>query len=136
MFFLLSILIIDSNIAFAQKAPNKGQITQPSLKFEYYNIFPGGQELNLFGIEKKRETIGPGIISPDMEKVAYSEVYFYPQNKFFPIHLKSPAVSSSASFLSNASQNYQPLFQAPPVFYPAPLHTKQRLISLFVHICS
>ena len=81
MFFLLSILIVDSNIVFAQKAPNKGQITQPSLKFEYYNIFPGGQELNLFGIEKKRETIGPGIISPDMEKVAYSEVYFFPQNK-------------------------------------------------------
>ncbi|EKE03663.1 MAG: hypothetical protein ACD_20C00172G0016 [uncultured bacterium] len=80
---LISVIMAGIGISYAKKPPNNTEIKPPNLKFEYYNLFPGGQELNLFGIEKKREIVGPGIISPDMEKVAYSEVYFYPQNNQF-----------------------------------------------------
>lgn len=76
----MSVTLTGIGMPFIKKAPDKAIVKPPNLKFEYYNLAPGEQELNLYGIEKKREVIGPGVISPDMEKVVYSEVYFYPQN--------------------------------------------------------
>ncbi|MDD3013389.1 MAG: hypothetical protein PHC34_06760 [Candidatus Gastranaerophilales bacterium] len=50
---------------------------------EYYNNSPGMNELNLYGIEKKREIISTGAISPDKSMMTYSVVYFYPNNRQF-----------------------------------------------------
>jgi len=50
---------------------------------EYYNDPPGTQELNIYGIEKKREIISTGVISPDKSLMSYSVVHFYPNNRQF-----------------------------------------------------
>lgn len=76
--FILAFVV---NAALAKKAVEPPIKKFKSLKFEYYNLFPGEQEINLAGIESKRQITGIGVISADMERVAYSEVYFYPQNK-------------------------------------------------------
>lgn len=83
LLFLLitSLLLMAVGVAHAKKTVTKTDPKPVNLKFKYYNELPGEQELNLIGIEAKREITGIGVISPDMEKVAYSEVYFYPQNK-------------------------------------------------------
>jgi hypothetical protein len=73
--------VVGTDKTFAGKTVKKNNIQNRNLKFEYYNIFPGKQELNLLNLESKRQITSTGVISPDMEKVAYSEIYFYPQNK-------------------------------------------------------
>jgi len=64
-----------------QKKPAVQQkLDEPKYIFQPYNDTPGTQELNLYDIEIKRLITGPGIVSPNMAGMAYSEVYFYPQN--------------------------------------------------------
>ena len=79
--FIIFFIILDClNPVFAQQFKNLA--TQPikSYVVEDYNTTPGKQELDLFGIETRRERVSPGILSPDGTKAVYSEIYYYPQS--------------------------------------------------------
>lgn len=57
------------------------KLDKPRYVFQPYNNPPGTQELNLFYLEIKKYVLSVGVVSPNMARMAYSEVYFYPQNK-------------------------------------------------------
>lgn len=79
--FILLIFLINNNFAFSKKVINKNTTKPQNLNFEPYNNFPGDQNLDLSKIQIKRGYTSIGVISPDMKKIAYTKVYFYPQNK-------------------------------------------------------
>lgn len=61
-------------------------------EFRTYNEPQGTQELDFFGIYGKRQMSCEGVISPDYQKMVYSEVHFYPglyqlTSELFTLHL-------------------------------------------------
>lgn len=91
--FLIPVIIITgSGFAFfpkkkkAKSQQNQEQTQDNSivkvdkLTFEYYNEFPGTKNINLYGIYETKEIRSIPVISPDKSKIAYTEVYLYPQN--------------------------------------------------------
>jgi hypothetical protein len=67
-------------------AKKKDKITDVPLPSPQYYFIPcntlkGEQELDFFGINKLRQVNTQGVISPDKTKMAYTEVYYYPQAK-------------------------------------------------------
>ena len=59
----------------------KSALPQKQYKFIKYNDPPGIGQINLKGIEKKKTVLGQGIVSPDMTRMVFSEVYLYPQSR-------------------------------------------------------
>lgn len=90
MLFLICIILFaeSANPAFClpffkKKKPVNQEIKPVPIEYkvEYYNKFPGYTDLNIIGIEQQRQILSLGVISPDMTKLAFSEVYLYPNNR-------------------------------------------------------
>lgn len=64
--------------AFATKTANI--LNQPTYKIDFseYNNPPGTTYNDLFNIEKKKQAVGTGVVSPDLSRIAFPETYFYP----------------------------------------------------------
>ncbi|MDD3150459.1 MAG: hypothetical protein PHV68_06455, partial [Candidatus Gastranaerophilales bacterium] len=64
-----------------KKQDKKIQIELPQREFELvqYNLPAGSRNINILKIIGKRRIVSDGVISPDKSKMAFSEIYFYPQ---------------------------------------------------------
>lgn len=81
LFFLLltSIFILSNGVSFSQTLLEDSQSPVLAL-FKEYNNPVATQNLNIHLLEYKRQIRSTVVVSPDLTKAAYTEVYFLPQS--------------------------------------------------------
>lgn len=65
--------------ARTQVVQSQSQNNDEVIDFDYYNKFPGTQIIDLSKLLDKKQSTSIGVISPDKSKIAFTQVYFYPQ---------------------------------------------------------
>lgn len=82
VFLILFIgLMVSANTADARKKPPKPPEIYYTYSFEQFNDPPGTYKFDIFNVQAKKEATSRGIISPDLKMMAYTKVFFYPQEE-------------------------------------------------------